>query len=121
MNLFDEYKALFNGENINLSSPFMTNKLLSLSKDGYYISTQCNKYIGRIPKELLLVIYQSSLEKQKAPYIKYPKKLKQKEIKLIDKICELFNCNLFHSKQIIAIFRKKKINPANIFGLKNGE
>lgn len=118
MNLFDEYKALFNGEDINLSSPYMINRLLSLSKEAFSISTKCNKYIGRIPNDLLVLIYQSSIKSKRAPYVKYPKKPKVKDKELIQQICQYYNCNEFYAKQIIAIYIGKKINPNKIFGVK---
>lgn len=120
-NLFDEYKSLFSGSNVELSSPYMINRLLSFSAEGFPIAKECNKFIGRIPNKLLLLIYKESINSKKAPFVKYAKVPKLKEPKLIKNVCKTFCCNNYHAEQIIQIYRLMKIKPEKLFGLKIGE
>lgn len=121
MNLFDEYKQLFSSENPILKNPYMINRLLSFSKNGFSVSVNCNKYIGKIPNELLILIYKKSIKSEIAPYVKYARLPKVKEPLLTKKICNLFNCGKFHAKQYIIIYRKLGIKIEEKFGLKVGE
>src|SRR3989304_7032017 len=109
--LFEELKSIFESDNINVTNPYMINRLLSFYMQSFKTSEVCNQYINRIPNELLASIYSSNIKKQKAPFIRYPKIPKMKEPKLIKKICETFNCNYKIAKQIICIFKKMNINP----------
>lgn len=119
--IFEEFRELFEGEEeFKISSPFMMNRLLSLSKEGFIISKIANQFTGRISNKHLYLIYKKYIGKQRAPFITYPKKTKQEEI-LLSKICSFFNCNVKHGKQIINLYRKLGEKPERFFGLKAGE
>lgn len=121
-NLFEEFKMIFESDkDFIISSPYMINRLLSFSKSEIQSSIECNEYVGRIPKELLLKIYKSRIKQGKAPFVKTTKIPKEKSPKLISAICRYFNCNKFHAKQIINICNKKNIKIEEIFGLKKNE
>ena len=121
-NLFEEFKELFEGEEeFKFSSPFMMNRLLSLSKEGFIISVIANQFIGRVSNKLLYLIYKKYIGKQRVPSITYPKKEKRQEEILLSKICSFFNCNQKHGRQIISIYRNNKDKPEELFGLKPGE
>ena len=120
-NLFDEYKAVFEGKEVELKNVYMINRLLSFSKQGFQVAVDCNKFINRIPNDMLLKIYRSSISASKAPFIKYSKVPKISEPKLLSKMCRLFNCSRFHAKQIIIIYRKIGVKIEEKFGLKKGE
>ncbi len=119
--IFEEFEKLFEEDkNFKISSPFMMNRLLSLSSQGFVISVICNQFIGRISNKHLYLIYKKYIGNQKAPYITYPKKNKKSEEILLSKICSSFNCNIKHGKQIIELYKKLGKKPEVIFGLKAG-
>lgn len=121
LTIFDELKLLFESdEKVNISSQFMINKFLSTTEN-FKISEVCNKYINRIPNDLLVLIYRNYLKEKRTPWVKYIKKTKEKSPKLKQKIEATFCCNKRYTNQIIQILSKEGYEPENLFGLKNGE
>lgn len=115
--VFAEFKEIFESEDdMELTSPFMTNRLISLTNK-FRISVICNQFIGRIPNKLLLLIYRKYIGIGDAPWVRYPKKKPKQEPILLQKICRVFNCSVKHGKQTIELYRRMGIKPEHLFGM----
>jgi hypothetical protein len=115
--IFAEFKEIFESDDdMDLTSPFMANRLMSLTDD-FVISIICNQFVGRIPNKLLLLIYRKFVGTKNAPWVRYPKKKPKQEPILLQKICRAFNCNSKHGRQTIELYRRMNIKPESLFGM----
>ena len=55
------------------------------------------------------------------PFLRYARKKKEIEPKLVGKICEAFCVRKYHADQIIDLLRNIGTEPSKMFGLKKGE
>jgi hypothetical protein len=120
-NPFEDVKKLFNGEEIKVSSPFVVNKILSFSPITFILVRNHNKVIGKIPKSWSDKIFQCVTKRNKIPFIRYAKKRRETEKKLIQKICCHFVVNEYHAIQTIDLLRRQGEEPEKYFGLKRNE
>lgn len=118
---FEEAKALLTGEKVTTSAPFMVNRILSFTPMSFIHALEHNRVMGRIPKAWSDLIFQCVPTTKRAPYLKYAKKKKEKEPKLVQKVCDHFCVNKYHADQIIDILRRQGESPEALFGLKKGE
>lgn len=113
---FEEFEKLFKKDLKEISSPYMMNRLISFFD--ILLSQKCNKFIGRIPNKLLILIYNGFIEDQKTPWVNYPKKLKNEEEEILKRICITFNCNMKYANQVLQIYKNNKINIKELYGIK---
>jgi len=115
--LFEQINSLWNHSNyINTEtkpeSIYMTNRFLSLDKDGFLAASDCNRMYG-LPEWAKLSFLKYSIPKKQPPRNTYPKKLtkdrtlNKEEKTALGRICQRFNVNEFHGRQIMSLLEQQ--------------
>lgn len=123
-NPFDVVARLFTEKDVEVSNEYMTNRILSFQPATILLSIELNKFISRLPSWASKQLFNFGVvqTQKRVPYLKYLKRKKKQNPKLLRKISQAFCCNEFHAQQIIAIVRKQKgKSPESYFGLRLGE
>jgi hypothetical protein len=122
-NPFDIVGRLFTENNVDVNkNEYMVNRILSFQPATILLSIGINKFVSRLPSWASKQLFNLGVQKQKrSPYLKYLKRGKKQNPKLLKKICWAFCCNEYHANQIISIVRKMNKLPEEYFGLKPGE
>lgn len=121
-NPFDIVKEIITEERTSVSNPFMVNRILSFQPLTALTAIEVNKYVGYIPDWAISDLFNLTVpHRRRVPYLKYPKRGKVKDKKLIDKIRQALCVNELHARQVIELLRNKGEQPERLFGLKEGE
>lgn len=122
MNPFEEVKALYTGNKIDLQSPYMVNRILSFLPDTFIISQEVNNYLSKLPAWAVQAIYKACIKPHHStPYIPYQKVMRYKDVLLTEKIATHLCCSSTHARQTIELLRLQGYKPESFFGLKEGE
>lgn len=120
---FDTVGNLFTEKDVEIDNEYMINRILSFQPATILLSIDINKFISRLPSWASKQLFNFGVRKQKKnPYLRYLKRGKKQNPKLLRKISQVFCCNEFHAQQIISIIRGQKgKSPESYFGLRLGE
>lgn len=119
LNLFEEAKLLMQagGERKEVKNKFFINKIFSYNKVSILQSININKYLS-LPQWATDALFHFVIPKSNAYLMYINKDKKTEDPVLLKKICIFFGTNDFHSKQIIKLLEKNKVDPKRMFGIK---
>lgn len=120
-NPYDEAKRLFTEEDVEIGSHWMVNRLLSFSPASIMFSIKINQASWKVPQKYLDALFNCCPKAQRAPWLRYAKRKKEVEPKLVAAISKHFCVNKYHADQIIDLLRLQGEKPETYFGLKEGE
>ena len=122
MTPFEEVKAIYTGEKIELQHSYLVNRIFSFLPQTFLVSSEVNKYITQLPNWAIASIYKNCIPtKKSSPFIPYQKAIKKNEIILTEKISTHLCCSDEHARQTIDVLRRYGHKPESLFGLKEGE
>ncbi|HUU89446.1 MAG TPA: hypothetical protein VMX17_17060 [Candidatus Glassbacteria bacterium] len=118
---FETVIELFTSEDVEVSNPFLVNRILSYQPDTVLLAIEINKYMSRLPGWAIKAVFNIGIRKRrKRPYLNYPKssKLNKNQILIRSKISKAFCANNTYADQIIKLIKKQGEEPEKYFGLK---
>ena len=118
-NLFDNIKALLKGDEYAIPSVYQFNRALSFSPETFEISNAVNKRAG-LSVWAIKALYDINVSGV-GGYVKWIKKPKETEKKLIVRMAAYLGCSEKHSVETIKLLRIYNHHPERLFGLKEGE
>jgi len=121
-NPFEQAKELFtNREKVEIENSWMVNKILSFNPTTCLLSIQINEVMGKIPNNLVSELLNCVPKSNRVPFLKFARKSKTVEPKLVESIGKKYCCSKYHARQIIDLLRLQDEKPERYFGLKKGE
>jgi CTP:phosphocholine cytidylyltransferase-like protein len=122
MHPFEEVKAIYTGEEIELKNVYMVNRIFSFLPQTFLISADINNYLNKLPSWAINSIYRNCIPTKKStPFIPYQKTTQKIDQKLVQKISNYLCCSDEHARQSIDVLRLQGHKPESFFGLKKGE
>jgi len=119
--LFAEVKKLLTEQDVEITQPYMVNRILSFAPEACLQTHELNRFVGRLPTWATDPLFNLVIPKNaRRGFFRYARKKKKYEPKLIAKICETYCVNEYHAKQIIEVLRRQNKKPESFYGLKKG-